>query len=78
MRYITNLINDYRQKKIKKRVFKELVERYKYQIETNRVLEQWITQRILDGQQGRRQELNRKQAEIKEMEDFLEFLSKIR
>lgn len=38
------------------------------------VLESWITKRILDGQTGRRQELLKKQASIKEIEAILEWL----
>ena len=54
-----------------------MIRQYKTQDIANRILEQWITQRILDGQEGRREELIQKQKQIKETELFIEFLKKI-
>jgi hypothetical protein len=37
-------------------------------------MEDWLTQRILEGQQNRRKELIEKQGRIKEIIAFIEFL----
>ena len=55
-----------------------MIKRYEMQGITNKILEQWITQRILDGQEGRRNELIQKQKEIEETKLFIAFLKKLK
>lgn len=59
------------------RTKKALIKNYDKMLEVDKILEAWITQRILEGQQGRRNELLEKQQKIGEMTKFLEFLRKI-
>ena len=75
---IKNLIKKYKQNRFKKKIIDSLVKNYEIQLETNKILEAWITERILGGQTGRRQELEKKQQEIKEMEEFIRFIKEIR
>ena len=51
-----------------------MVRDYKKRIEVEKVLEEYISFRILDGQAQRRDELVQKQGEIKEFDTFLKFL----
>jgi len=55
-----------------------LVRKYEYLQAVNELLEEWITKRILEGQQGRRKELQDKQNEIRETAEFIKFLKKIK
>ena len=71
--YIKNLINW----RARRKMIKAMIKQYKTQDIANRILEKWITERILSGQEGRREELIQKQKQIKETELFLEFLKKI-
>ena len=58
----------------KRRVIRDLIKHNRYMLEMETILESWITKRILDGQTGRREELIKKQASIKEIEAILEWL----
>ena len=46
-------------------------------IEENAILQEYITKRILDGQEHRRQELIEKQGEEKELYMFLNFIKQV-
>tara|TARA_Y100000310_G_C20430537_1_gene691246 strand:- start:146 stop:367 length:222 start_codon:yes stop_codon:yes gene_type:complete len=61
----------------RKGTIKRLYRRYRDMLEIERIMETWITKRILEGQQGRRNELLEKQQAIKEQELFLEYLESI-
>ncbi len=58
----------------RRRIKKVLLKRYLHDYEVELILEQWIIKRILDGQTARRKELAEKQARIKEMEMFINYL----
>lgn len=60
------------------KAIKSLLEKYKYEIEIEKVMEEWITKRILEGQKGRREELTKKRSRVKELELFINFLSKLK
>jgi hypothetical protein len=75
---IKKLINDWSKKRLKRKLIREMIIRYNANIEMNKILEEWITQRILSGQTERRQELLQKQAEISETTEFIKFISKIK
>ena len=72
-----NLIQKIRQKFFVWRIKKGLIKNYDRMLEVDKILEAWITKRILEGQQNRRNELLEKQQKIGEMTKFLEFLRKI-
>jgi hypothetical protein len=59
-----------------RKVIKSLVKEFHRRREENKLLQDYITKRIIDGQEHRRNELVEKQAEEKEIELFLEFLNK--
>ena len=73
MKFIDNLRRRYTIWKVKK----NLLNSYKYNIEVDRIMETWITKRILEGQQGRRNELIQMQNQIAERELFIDFIKKI-
>lgn len=54
-----------------------LLERYRNEIEVRSIMEQWITKRILEGQEGRRDELIKMQQSVKEAELMVDFLEKL-
>jgi len=56
---------------------RSLLKTYRFEIEIDKILEKWITKRILEGQQGRRKELIEKQNRIKETKLFIDFLKKL-
>ena len=56
------------------RVKSSMVHRYRSEYEMNQILEEWITKRIFDGQQGRREELIKMQKRVEETKLFLDFL----
>lgn len=74
---IKNLIPRFFEWRARKKMVRAIIKRYEMQGITNKILEQWITQRILDGQEGRRNELIQKQKEIEETKLFIAFLKKI-
>lgn len=62
-------------KKIRRRqVIKEFLKGYLKRLEMELVIEDYITQRILAGKTERRKELIEKQAEIKELRTFIDYL----
>lgn len=75
-------------KKLKQMYFRfkakrKLTKQYEYLVEVNKLLEEYITNKILTGGstqfiEGGRKQLIAKQAEIKENESFLEFLAKVK
>lgn len=72
-----NLKSKYFRNKAKRK----LTRQYEYLVEVNTLLEEYITQKILIGGSAKfieegRKNLITKQAEIKENQSFLEFLSK--
>lgn len=60
--------------KNRRSALRDLKKHNRYMLEMEIILESWITKRILDGQTGRREELIKKQAAIKEIEAILEWL----
>lgn len=75
-------------KKLKQKYYRfkakrKLTKQYEYLVEVNTLLEEYITQKILTGgstkfiEEGRKN-LITKQAEIRENNSFLEFLSKVK
>ena len=66
-------LEQFRTKRIKRKVWKSLVQRYEEQLQTELMLEQWIIRRIRDGQVTRRKELGEKQQAIKEIQLFINF-----
>lgn len=85
---IREKIQSFKDKRLKRRVLygkrtifgkrKEdgLIKRYEYNYQTEQILEQWIIKRIVEGNTNRRKELAEKQAKIKEMKDFIDYLKK--
>lgn len=71
-----NIIKQFKNWRIKRKVFKGLIRKYKYDYEVELVLEKWIIKRILDGQIGRRPELAEKQERLKEIKLFIEYFTK--
>ena len=64
--------------KIEDKIIKlKLIRRYRKQIKIEEIMEQWITKRILDGQEGRRNELIESQGKVEELKLFIEFIKKI-
>ena len=59
------------------RVKSSMIQRYRSEYEMNQILEDWITKRIFDGQQGRREELIKMQKRVEETKLFLNFLLKL-
>lgn len=60
-----------------------LIRRYKYLLEVNRILEEYLTERTLEGGSGefldaKRKELLQKQAEIRENQSFISFIQKLK
>lgn len=54
-----------------------LLERYRNEREVRSIMEQWITKRILEGQEGRRDELVKMQQSVKEAELMVDFLEQL-
>jgi hypothetical protein len=69
--------NIFNQDRRKRKAINDLLKKYKYVLEVDHIMESWITKRILEGQQGRRNELLEKQQAIKEQELFIEYLEKL-
>jgi len=69
-----NLIRKYNRRK----AIRKLLRRYLYMREIETLMESWITQRILEGEIGRRKELIEQQKKIKEMELFIDYLRSIK
>ena len=61
-----------------KKAMRILIKRYRNVNETNKILEQWIMKRILDGQNGRKEELANKRLEIEEAQLMVEFIKKLK
>lgn len=68
--HYNNLIRIIRRWNEKRKLRKSYLKR----LEVELLMEEWISKRILDGQTNRREELVSKQAEIKELELFIDFL----
>ena len=58
----------------RKNVIREFRQGYEKRLEIELLMEDWITKRIMEGKTERRDELIRKQAEIKELKLFVEYL----
>lgn len=69
----SNLIQKYYKRKVK---HKHLLNFY-YRLEENKILQQYITKKILDGQVKRREELIEKQGEEKELIAYINFIKRI-
>lgn len=72
-----------RQKYFRLKAKNKLTKQYEYLAEVNKLLEEYITAKILMGGDSKyiengRKNLITKQAEIKENESFLEFLAKVK
>jgi hypothetical protein len=63
--------DEFRKKRIEKKVRKKLISDYEYSHQVELILEQWVIKRIVDGAVSRRKELAEKQARIKEISAFL-------
>lgn len=59
------------------RAKRNLLKKYLYMLEVERMMEEWITKRIVEGQSGRREELKQKRAQIRETKEFINYLKKI-
>ena len=68
-----NLIRKYNRRK----AIRKLTRRYLYMQEVEIIMEDWITQRILGGQEGRRKELITQQNKVKEMKLFIDYLKQL-
>jgi len=70
-------LTQFKQWRLKRKVFKKFVEHFEFQLEQELLNEKWIMECIVQrGQTGRREELAKKQAEIKELKLLLEYFSK--
>lgn len=56
---------------------RSLIKRYKYLLEVNKILEEYITTKIIGGDKNRRDELLKKQKESEEMENMINFFKKV-
>lgn len=56
---------------------RKLLKTYYFDRETSNIMEKWVTKRILEGQQGRKEELKELRARIKETQLFIDYLKKI-
>ena len=74
---IQELFKKFKEKKLKKRVFKRYMLHFEERLETELLNEKWIIKRILDGQTERRKELSAKQAEIKELQLIVTYFKSI-
>ena len=54
-----------------------LLKTYRFDRETTSIMEKWVTKRILEGQQGRKDELKELRGRLKEIELFIDYLKKI-
>jgi len=73
---IRNKINWYREKTLKRKARDKMIKDYEMNVQGELILEQWVIKRILDGHTGRREELAKKQAQIKETSEFINYLKK--
>ena len=62
------------EKYYKKKAKRSLLNRFRYELEVEKLMEKWIVKRILEGQKGRRKELIEKRKRIEEVERLLKFL----
>ncbi len=76
MKKIKNLIRNLEIKWLNWRARRNLYKNYKQRLEIEKIMEDWITKRIIEGQTQRREELLRKQAEINELSLFIDYLRK--
>jgi SNF2 family DNA or RNA helicase len=72
---IKALLEQFNNRRLKRKVIKSLIKRYQMDYEVELVLEQWIIKRILDGQVARRPELAEKQQRLKEIKLFIEYFT---
>ena len=56
---------------------RSLIKIYKYLLEVNKILEEYITTKIIGGDKNRRDELLKKQKESEEMENMINFFKKV-
>lgn len=49
---------------------------FRKDLETSKLMEKWVTKRILEGQKNRRQELLKLQNKINELDAMLEFIDR--
>jgi hypothetical protein len=75
---IQALLEQFSNNRLKRKVIKNLIKRYKMDYEVELVLEQWIIKRILDGQVARRPELAEKQQRLKEIKLFIEYFTNLK
>lgn len=66
---------------LRRKAKRKLTKQYEYLVEVNNLLEEYITQKVLDGGSAKfiedgRKNLIQKQAELRENKTFLEFLAK--
>lgn len=73
LKTINEKISDYKVKRTRSFVLRDLKKRYDKQLQIELLMEEWIIKRIRDGQVQRRKELAQKQAEIKEIKTFINF-----
>ena len=63
---------------LRRQVRKGMIKNYERNLQGEIILEQWIIKKILDGHKERREELSKKQAQIKETGEFINYLKKLK
>ena len=72
-----NFIRNLKTKYVRWRAIRGLISNYEKRLEVEKLMEDWITKRIIDGQTNRREELTKKRLEIDELKLFLDYLKKV-
>lgn len=60
-----------------RKVVKVLLKRYKDDVVAEKIMEVWVSKRIIEGQKGRREELVTMQQKISEEEKLIEYLENL-
>jgi len=55
----------------------KMIHRYKKDHEQSKILHEWIKKRILEGQKGRRREMQEMEARVEETRQFINYLKKL-
>jgi hypothetical protein len=74
---ITKALTQFKEKLFKRRVYKRYLKHFETQLQTEFLNEKWIIECIVArGQTSRREELSKKQSEIRELQLLIEFFKK--
>lgn len=76
--FVSKKINEIRKYIVRKKAIGKLRKEYYYVREVEELMSDWITKRILDGQEGRRKELVEKQSKIQELDLFINYLKELK